>query len=352
MPVRRDKTGQWRYRKVVRLANGRKHRISGTPAQNTKLDAERAEREHVIRATSPAFTAEGIPTFAAFVPAYLAIAEMGQAPSEMASKRQRLDAHVLPQLGHLRLDAIGRADLDGLKLRLKGRAPATVNNYLAVAGAVLAYAVEVGHIAKRPSLGMLHVPPQDFAWYTDDQLDAVVAACNTPYERAAILLGGDAGLRAGEIRALRREDIGPDKLLVQRSDWFGELKAPKSGRSRPVPMSARLVQAIGECARGHASPTILVRSDGTPWTREVMRVGIARLCLSAGVENLGWHALRHSLCSRLAARGVPASAIQAIAGHSSVKTTERYMHLAPSATVDAIALLESRGKSVAKRRDD
>jgi hypothetical protein len=39
-------------------------------------------------------------------------------------------------------------------------------------------------------------------------------------------------------------------------------------------------------------------------------------------------------------RGVPARAIQDRAGHRDLSTTQRYMHLSPSAVVDAIRLLD------------
>jgi site-specific recombinase XerD len=41
------------------------------------------------------------------------------------------------------------------------------------------------------------------------------------------------------------------------------------------------------------------------------------------------HILRHTFCSHLAAAGVPAKAIQELAGHADLKTTLRYMHFAP-----------------------
>jgi hypothetical protein len=42
-------------------------------------------------------------------------------------------------------------------------------------------------------------------------------------------------------------------------------------------------------------------------------------------------------------RGAPARAIQELAGHSEMGTTQRYMHLSPSAIEGAIRLLDSPG---------
>jgi hypothetical protein len=42
-------------------------------------------------------------------------------------------------------------------------------------------------------------------------------------------------------------------------------------------------------------------------------------------------------------RGAPARAIQELAGHQDLTTTQRYMHLSPSAVESAIRLLEPQG---------
>jgi len=54
------------------------------------------------------------------------------------------------------------------------------------------------------------------------------------------------------------------------------------------------------------------------------------------------HVLRHTFCSHLAMRGAAPRAIQELSGHANISITQRYLHLAPSALIEAIALLENR----------
>ena len=64
-----------------------------------------------------------------------------------------------------------------------------------------------------------------------------------------------------------------------------------------------------------------------------------RVARVAGVVS-GVHILRHTFCSHLAMRGAPARAIQELAGHQDLTTTQRYMHLSPATLEAAIAMLE------------
>jgi hypothetical protein len=65
---------------------------------------------------------------------------------------------------------------------------------------------------------------------------------------------------------------------------------------------------------------------------------------AAKLTHRGIHILRHSFCSHLAMRGAPARAIQELAGHADLRTTQRYMHLGPAALESAIRLLEHSGR--------
>jgi integrase len=161
-----------------------------------------------------------------------------------------------------------------------------------------------------------------------------------------VLLGGDAGLRLGEIIALEWRDIelGARRLTVQRSEWLGLVTVPKGGRSRQLPLTQRLTAAL-RGARHLRSDRVLCLADGSPITRDRVIKAIRGAQRVAGIDQ-GVHILRHTFCSHLATKGAPARALQELAGHADLSTTQRYMHLSPAATEDAIRLLDGRQTGV------
>ena len=73
-----------------------------------------------------------------------------------------------------------------------------------------------------------------------------------------------------------------------------------------------------------------------------------RAARRANLRSIGVHVLRHTFCSHLAMKGAGARAIQELAGHHDLSTTQRYMHVSPAAIDSAIRLLDSRAFSMAR----
>ena len=127
-------------------------------------------------------------------------------------------------------------------------------------------------------------------------------------------------------------DLASVRLCIQRSEWRGHVTVPKGGRLRYVPMTTRLAAALRRSSSPEGACECFVCDDGSPLTQEM--VGESRAASSrrkAGVPASGAHRLRHTFCSHLAMRGAPARAIQELAGHQDLTTTQRYMHLSPAA---------------------
>lgn len=351
----------WEVDIRIRLANGRKHRDrrivthrSKTAAIRWAEDRERHLLQHGPKAPAAPPPKE-VPTIEAFVPRFVD----GHAranrlkPSSIASMESILKWHVVPMFGSLPLDALTNEAVQQLKLELVERTPKTVNNVLTCLRTLLKKAVEWGELEELPcTISFLKNPRQEMAFFGFDEYERVVEAARRqgPDVALMIMFGGDAGLRLGEIVAVEWGDLDltARRLTVQRSDWRGKVTAPKGGRLRYVPLTSRLAGSLK--ARRHLrSERVLCQADGSPVTRDIVIKAIRRSERAAGVRRAGVHILRHTFCSHLAMRGAAARAIQELAGHSSLTTTQRYMHLSPGATEDAIRLLEHRGEEWGRR---
>jgi integrase len=88
----------------------------------------------------------------------------------------------------------------------------------------------------------------------------------------AVLLGGEAGLRCGEIMALEWSNVDLQKrqLCVAESEWKGHVTMPKGGRLRYVPLTRRLTEAL-QGARHLRRKRVLCDTDGTSITQKVCR---------------------------------------------------------------------------------
>lgn len=310
----------------------------------TKRWAE--DREKALFSAGPKKAHKAVPTFEEFSETFMdghAIANRHK-PSGIAAKKTILRVHLVPFLGSKPLDMITNQDVQQLKANLSDKAVKTVNNILTTLNTTLKMAVEWGVIDRMPcSVKLLKVPDSEAAFFDFEDYERLIEAARKlgVQEHLAVLLGGEAGLRCGEIMALEWTDLdlAHRKIKVQRSEWKGQVTVPKGGRTRIVPMTARLAQAL-QAHRHLISDRVLCRQDGSGVSQKIVRDYVLRPCRLAQIRAKGPHTLRHTFCSHLAMKGAAARAIQELAGHKDLSTTQRYMHLSPDAVDEAIRLLE------------
>jgi integrase len=349
--VRPYRRGGWEVDVQALLPDGTKIRERRRAPVSSRTAAvrwgEARERELVKR--GPATRRKEVPTLQGFVSRFLdgyARANR-QKPSGIAAKETALRIHLVPAMGSKRLDSITNEDVQQFKASLADKTPKTVNNLLTVLNTLLKVAIDWGVIDRMPCTIKLLRTAQPVATFHDFKAyERLIEAAKAVDDQAhlVVLLGGDAGLRCGEIMALEWTDIDLSKrqLTVQRSEWKGHVTLPKGGRSRVVPMTVRLASALA-AHRHLRGPRVLCRKDGHPLTQKNVRDFVQRAARRSFAKSDGVHVLRHTFCSHLAMRGAPARAIQELAGHKDLSTTQRYMHLSPAAIEGAIRLLDGQG---------
>jgi integrase len=332
---------------TLRLPNGSRHRERKRVSHSSRSAAQRwgQDRErHLLQHGLPQRHKE-VPTLTEFGTRFVeghARANRHK-PSGIAATDTIVRVHLVPILGALRLDAIGNEQVQRLKLALGNKAPKTVNNVLTVLSVLLKKAVEWGLIERMPcSIKLVAAPKPAMSFYDFEEYERLVKAAKEVDWRAEliVLLGGEAGLRSGEMVALEWRDVDLQKgISVERSAWKGQVAAPKGGRLRHVPLTRRLATAL-RLHRHVRGPRVMHQDDGKALTEKVVQNLVTRSAGKAGLRGNGPHILRHTFCSNLAMRGAGARAIQELAGHRSITTTQRYMHLSPAAVDGAIRLLD------------
>lgn len=146
-------------------------------------------------------------------------------------------------------------------------------------------------------------------------------------DTAMFELAYGCGLRADETVSLRLIDLD---FAARTLRTIG-----KGEKTRVVPFmgeSARRVKAYIDYARGRLlrSPTdvLLLSKSGLPVTRVDFWRILKKRGAEAGIarDRLYPHILRHSFATHLLRRGMDLRTLQELLGHSSIATTEKYVH--------------------------
>lgn len=237
------------------------------------------------------------------------------------SLRYLLDGMV-EHLGHARLGAITADTLEQMRawLRTRDLSTATRNRWLVNLQAALHKAHEWGMIgaAQLADVRRVRQEREDNARLrvlTEAEQKALIGKLDTnviPIAMAAL----HTGCRLGELLRLRWTDVNGDMLHVRPEN-------AKSKRARDVPLDGTMMALLDTLPR--ASPFVFPGRGGR------RRVTVAKQFVAAvraaGLQDVCFHSLRHTFCSRLASQGAMERDLCELLGWTSSRMAARYTHL-------------------------
>lgn len=264
----------------------------------------------------------------------LYLADRAQDQKESTLKETKVCHGTLSaQLGDLDLRNHSRADLVALRDRLsEGRMSSTVNKLLVKLSAVLAWAVENGHLVKTYDKKLKLTKGLESTRKTFSQAQVVKVmeyASNLPetsWKRWLLSLGVITGGRLNEISQLTTSDIQilDSGITVIHINEVGEGKSIKNKRSeRLVPLTdgaygfdlAAFLRYVESCKlSGSVSLAQIGYKTAGEWANQQAIPAALGADHKAG---LTYHSFRHSLASLMQVQGVPTVHAQAVMGHAS-----------------------------------
>jgi integrase len=263
--------------------------------------------------------------------------------SEQRAKKTILRSSLVPFFGTMPVGGITPRHVEQYKAHeLKTQVTQkTINNRLTIFRKCIGTAYEwLALPGVPPKVTWLKCPPT-LADYLSPGECSLLLSHARGINHEMILIALRTGMRQGEIKALQWASIDWQNRSVtvqhSRCDYTGELTSPKSNRLRHIPLNVDVYEML--LKRKKDTGYVFLNEKRQPFDAQCLKRRLARVQRRAGLRRIGWHTLRHTFASQLVMKGVPISAVQALLGHSSITTTMRYAHLAPSTLRAAVDML-------------
>lgn len=330
--------------------------------RGVRRDAQRALREALQQRDSGLTASADKMTVGEWLTAWLARhdAEGHISPRTHDRYRGILERHLVPGLGRLRLQQLRPDHLADLKARwLSGDgdgqplAGATIHKHFVVLRQALADAVTAGVILRNPadavSAPSVKAATERRALTEDEIADLLAASRGSRYD-APIRFTLAAGVRQGELLAVRWEDVDFDagSVAIRRTLSYvgGEtmFRTPKTANSRrTIEISGPTVQLLRAHRirqaehrlqlgalwqeNGLVFPSLI----GTPWLARPFYRGYRGVLARSEIRDVAtvnWHTLRHTAASQWLRHGADVFSVSRRLGHASAAfTMDVYAHL-------------------------
>lgn len=161
-----------------------------------------------------------------------------------------------------------------------------------------------------------------------DQVSEFIDAAATIHDRAILMTLYGTGVRCAELQNLKVADIDSPRMVVH-------VRLGKGGQDRDVMLSPVLLETLRDYWRA-SKPTVWLfpgmthhrRDNQKRCTRKAIFLTCRKVAEKAGLaKTVSPHCLRHCFATHLLEAGTDLRTIQLLLGHSSLRTTSRYLHL-------------------------
>ena len=214
----------------------------------------------------------------------------------------------------------------------EGKSPKTLNNdlgYMSSMFNTLIKAEEIHYPNPLADIDNIKVPERELSYLIPDQITELLdetKRCDNSHVYLITKISLSTGARWGEAEGLTVQRVRNNQVSFTDT---------KSGKNRSVPISSELFDEIHEHAKLTRGNNIFTGSI-TSFRRALARTSIKQP--KAKPPTLSFQKSRHTFASHFMMNGGNILTLQKVLGHSDIKMTMRYAHLAPDFLEEATRL--------------
>ncbi len=324
-------------------------RIQGrrlTQCFDRKTDADRWLRLQLEKRDNGELRIRTLPTLSEFVDVWLPLREAQVSPATQALHSHLLKNWILPKAGAFRLNEVTGSTIQQLMRDLiaSGNSPRMANMVMALVGKIFNDAANdfnfrVGNPAAK--LERLKEKPRKLEFWDAEEIRTFLATVEAQQPAHAPLLKFllNTGCRIGEAYALQWGDVELNKgyVVIRRTvDRINHRvqETTKGNKLRYVGLNPLLLKVLKELklANGSSGSEVLVfpnKAGSLHHHSSFQRRCFDKCIKESGVRKIRIHDMRHTFAAHFVMNGGSIYDLKQILGHSEIKMTERYAHLAP-----------------------
>lgn len=148
-----------------------------------------------------------------------------------------------------------------------------------------------------------------------------------------VILAINTGMRKGEILSLNWNDVNLENKVLTV-----DFQNAKSGNTRHIPLNTQAFNVLNDWQKLSGNIGYVFK-DSNQQRIVDFRYDWAALLEDASITNFRFHDLRHHFASKLVMASVDLNTVRELLGHSDLKMTLRYAHLAPEHKAAAVNLI-------------
>jgi len=151
-------------------------------------------------------------------------------------------------------------------------------------------------------------------------------------DQAIIELFLQTGMRLSELGRLTTTDLDLPAKVGRDKEGAGSVRILGKGRKeRTVTLNWKACRALKSYLSTRAAmsdPRIFITKFGAPMSPRAIQDTVKKYFREANIENASVHTLRHTFGTHMVKKGTNLRVVQEAMGHSDLKTTSVYVHLA------------------------